>query len=690
MTQRTRPEVLAVFLAIFGLFFWFHLQYPFYFMWDMDLTAIQDILLVQSGRLPGHFNHPGSTINLVFEWTQWLAHQFGAVSFLDLKDLQLSGSPITGAAELTDFLRLHSVFVMLGLIYFAWASLSTLFGFSRLGSFLVLLAVGLQAGTFYYGSMVRTDIYSICFWTCALFCGFHALGARRGWRQNGLLILVGLTLGLAYITKIQSLILNAWLVGLLLLRTWTEGGVGEELFRVERIEAKDRLRQRAVGLVIALVFLTLLSLSGAYVLLPDALIIASSYQLNPVGFLAGIGFSLPFLLSLRGFRLRALNLILTGILLSFGIHFLTHLNLSWGWDFMMTNLKVMFFRRDFQSLSGLGLGQFLGRVIEEFLYSPSLFIVHGVVFGIALWTAPTKRVRLLLIGLEAVLFFHLMEGTRYILRDVFWKEFPLVAWNIVLAGSALQFSAVRFSLLRRTFAAVFVALFLLQIGAQIQRLTVMPDQLNAHYNHYGWEPARWKFMSVGGGQVLYQNVMNGKYEAGIDLTPALKQALNWKRWKSDLRFVFMNQALDFRNTSVFVERFKLPGSAGPQLIEVPPSLRGGMVVQPLPQPSRDVVLVRSEVERPSESQQKLRRVGEGEATPFTVLARPDLQVYWFQRAVLEPLPGMSSATSLRAIAQASSGAGPVEYRGYSIGNYLEMGVAALDPQGFFVVADSLI
>ncbi len=92
--------------ALSAWYLWISQRYPFYFIWDMDLTTAIDTVLINSGLLPDHILHPGFGMYLALASSAKLAHHFAGLSILNLGDIASSLNPLVGMAELTDFIKI--------------------------------------------------------------------------------------------------------------------------------------------------------------------------------------------------------------------------------------------------------------------------------------------------------------------------------------------------------------------------------------------------------------------------------------------------------------------------------------------------------------------------------------------------------------------------------------------------------
>ena len=69
-------------------------KYPYYFIWDMDLSTAIDTALINSGRTPDHINHTAFGMYLVSKHATWWGKQLGLLSVADLDDVFGSLNPV--------------------------------------------------------------------------------------------------------------------------------------------------------------------------------------------------------------------------------------------------------------------------------------------------------------------------------------------------------------------------------------------------------------------------------------------------------------------------------------------------------------------------------------------------------------------------------------------------------------------
>ena len=155
-SAREMTFALAVFFIVGWLFvnlMSLSKEYPYYFQWDMDLTSTVDGLMLGSGQMPAHINHTGFGMYLLQTATIGLARQTDAISVSSLEEVSSSLDPLSGVAELTTFLRLHSPFVGVALVLLAWAALSILFQPTRLVSIMALAVLSTMTSLLYHAAI---------------------------------------------------------------------------------------------------------------------------------------------------------------------------------------------------------------------------------------------------------------------------------------------------------------------------------------------------------------------------------------------------------------------------------------------------------------------------------------------------------------------------------------------------------
>lgn len=209
--MRRRALLLLALLAALGLFWHYQLlarALPFDYIWDMDITAAQDVLLLNSGEPPSHLDHPTYVMNLLQAAEAGLMQRTGQLSAANLTQLAQAPQPLLGLAELTDKLRsLNALAAWLLVVLLAWL-LWRIYPAQPALALLALPLLGLQAGPLYNAYTMRTELYSVLLLAVGLGLS-HTLwqpGASPSPRRQQLTALsLGLLLGLALLNKIQAL-----------------------------------------------------------------------------------------------------------------------------------------------------------------------------------------------------------------------------------------------------------------------------------------------------------------------------------------------------------------------------------------------------------------------------------------------------------------------------------------------------
>lgn len=201
-------ELLAAFVLVAILFSSLKSAnqfYPYYLSWDMDLTTTIDLLIVQGQRIHVHFAHPATGMIMILKPIHFIAHWLGYVDTLTLSDLSIAHNPSLSVAQLTDFLRSISPFVIT-LVCILLCSVVFILGVDSL--LFRILSIGLIFSSYWViqeATFIRTETFA--WFYLSLSCLFSALAAKSDSInfKRLFLVLMGLFLGMTYYTKIQSL-----------------------------------------------------------------------------------------------------------------------------------------------------------------------------------------------------------------------------------------------------------------------------------------------------------------------------------------------------------------------------------------------------------------------------------------------------------------------------------------------------
>jgi hypothetical protein len=181
-------------------------KYPYYFIWDMDLSTAIDTALINSGRTPDHICHTGFGMYLLVKWATQAGKRLGLLSVADLDDVFRSLNPVACMAELTDYVRRMSPWVALGAVLCLWGAACRMFRLGPLASVAALVVLASQEPFLYHATMIRTALYSMLFWGAGLLALATAAHRRRELFRLIWLFVAGIMLGLSYATKLQAMV----------------------------------------------------------------------------------------------------------------------------------------------------------------------------------------------------------------------------------------------------------------------------------------------------------------------------------------------------------------------------------------------------------------------------------------------------------------------------------------------------
>lgn len=401
---------------------------PAYVAFDMDLLMTVDSFLIASGRLPDHFGHPGFGMNLLLSKSQWMAHVMGFLPNNGLTELNRALNPLLPAIEMTAYNRAHSPWVALAIVSLCWCMIALA---TRWPPWLALLGMGAlasQQGLIYQSMGIRSELYSVFFWSLGMLA--LSLVARRRGRDRLLWALVGgLALGMAFLTKVQALF---YLVaaGFFLYLMLDLSGAEEEGY--------DPKLGASMSAGALLLFLTLLR--GAWNVEPTKGMgtFASSFGLTA----PALGLAV-FLLTLTVAQRRATNpylastsALMLGFVLSAGLHFLVFRDPYLSWRYLLIDMKMLYLRPDFYgSQSFQTPGAFFVRLWTVSNQNPVLVMVTLVSL---LWSVQEFRKRtqtsglLLALGASAVL--TVAVGSRNNEHDWLWVETLPTTLTLLCAG----------------------------------------------------------------------------------------------------------------------------------------------------------------------------------------------------------------------------------------------------------------
>lgn len=596
--------VIASLLIGFGC--WFYQvghSYPYYYSWDLDQITAIDSLLTQDGRLPVHVNHPGFGMYLMFKFTHGLAHALDWVSLKGIDDVAQALNPAAGIAELTIFLRNHSVVGALVLASALWLCLSVLFSPPYwLGALLLALFLG-QDSLFYLNTHIRTELYGVMFCSIALACVAMALRSDQASRIRMGLIASGVFMGLSHQTKTQGFVLLMgfpfffWLL--------------RELVRKDESKLlPERDSNWLPGLAAVNLAVFAYYSIAAWVIGPPLGLksFTEVYHYN-ITLVAVIG-ALAALLAveLRVLRLpRALNwvelgpihLIWSGVLGSYLLHFLMYAKPQNSYKYLLYDFKMMFYRTGMQE-GVLSPYTILMNYAPIFYRNPMPYVALVTAAAVLFWRSGF-RIRLLVALSSYVVLFNAAFSARAVLRDIVWQEVPVTFLTAVFVLSLFT------QLKHRAARMCCVALLGAALAAGLWRGNLMVREADATFNAYDWRIYFVTRPIYEGDHFLFQAAINRAYN-NYDEDSATKRlgakiGVEHDRVRRLAQFSFPNQTITHRNIGVVAEGFRVFTHLPEYRIEsLPAELRNSVLVDNSRLPTSSLRLG-----KPGENLYKIRR-----------------------------------------------------------------------------------
>ena len=692
--------VTAVLIAFLLYFISISQAYPYYFVWDMDLVSCLDTVLMHSDQLPDHINHPGFGMYFLLYFTTALGHAADTLSVLDLSDIHSAPNPLPALTEFTLFLRLHSPFLAVAIIFFLWSTCCRLFHLSRFQQILLLLVLGAQESLVYHASMVRTEFYAVFYWSAAVLLTALAVKAHRRWSRLLLLLAAGLAAGLCLQTKLQALFYVAAVPLLLVLMSSLRSNPSSP--------SPAPAEPRYQGLILSAMNLLAYLVLGAAAwqqdvpeILPN---VVSTYAITQAAallfaVLVALLLGHVLLLILRrhdsqlGRTLTCLNLLATGFLLSFACHFLLYSDLTLSWRHLLYDFKVLFFRQNYYGTKLLA--NYSKIFAQAFAFRPFAFSVlialtiFTAVAGLTKMIRLTKRQIIILLVIAIIVLANVAMGTRPRVRDLLWREM-LMNFTCVLLCCLIAARALRFRLLLRLLSAA--SLFLLLV-VNCHNSSQMPSRIDANFNHYGFRSHRWLSATFAqGNQLQYASLMAQKYQlTGPQRQPMIRRALagaaHPERTRRIVDFVFKNQTITLRHLSLASEGFPVwTDQPNWRITHLPPLLRGAIIVDNASLPLEPGRLLKPDtVREQKEALQKFR----ARHIPgvLAVLTRRDLEITLFVPSQdVKPLTDNYIVPPERPLTITLSHAGQsLQMHGLRVTNYSEIPLSKITGKYFFVI-----
>jgi hypothetical protein len=632
--------VIAVIVtAITVFYFWISAQYPYYFMWDQDYVLTLDSVLIQSGLLPDHIHHPGFGLNFLWFFTQKIAHSLNVLSILSLEDLRGSLNPFAAMAEQVAFMRLHTPILLAAMVISLWIALTRLFSPPFWLSIGILLFLGTQNSLIYHASMIRTEAYSLFYWSLAIAFSVCALkGGKIKWVW---FFMAGALLGLAFLTKVQCFfyLLGFVLFFLLAGMITPSNTLNKETFSSIKNRWLDiAMAGTGLGLFIALIAV------ASFVPLPSGFATwTKNYYLSPIAIVFIAAF---FLLTLfvwmakkeggqifhHAGNYKGLILLSWGFLGSFLLHLLLFKNLTTGFQYLIYDFKMLFLRMSFHESHSLNA--YARHLMEMVSFNPIDYVLHLILFLFVILfrnhvfdSRRASRIFISLLGIFWALFYvNLLLGTRGLLRDLLWIEVLLVFSTCFFLLIFYKYGAAK-PVYRVVFclAVLAVAIFSNVLGSK-----EMVARIDADYNLYGWDSRYWFRGIFSRNHPLYSDIMQKRYGEISNISLVKKHAARASQTRRLVSYVFKNQSLSFQNIGIVEPGFWVwRSNLSYRFSTVPLNLRGAILVDTLGVPLRNHIFFQgSHVSQHSNVLDKIDR--SRTANAISILPRNDLDIYLFK------------------------------------------------------------
>lgn len=400
------------------------LSLPFYYSWDMDLITLTDLLLIKDNLMPAHINHPGLGMYWLLTNVQSFAECLGLVTDLKLSTLFDSSEPMLLIAEHSQLMRIANSLTCIGIGVVLWVSLRRYFLKNPLADVLVLLVFLTLPGLWNYDIlMVRTEIYSLFFWSLSLFFILRAADEDKTTYNS---VLAGFFAGLSFFTKIQAFFLLPVLV----------------LFYV--LKQEKAVQPRKVFTFRYWWFLGLFlvfSMCSVFAFLPDYKAdFADRYWVNKFFFVFIAALYITKRLQ-KIERFMALTQFLSAFFMgALSVVFLPIIS-GLSWDnairYGFLNFKVLFLR--ITKFASIGQFDILNNASGLFAAN-WLYVLLATTLLAFCWFKYGKKYALIFIF--ALLTLQFLIGTRVNLQDSLWIEIPFIVASLFLLSSLNKYFAI--------------------------------------------------------------------------------------------------------------------------------------------------------------------------------------------------------------------------------------------------------
>ncbi|MFH2046122.1 MAG: hypothetical protein ABIK92_13350 [Pseudomonadota bacterium] len=656
----------------------------------MDHVTSLDVILIQSSLLPDHICHPGFGMYFPLVFSTKIASFFNIISIINLEELAASINPIGGYAELTDYIRAHSPFIAVGIVIILTSTLCFLLNLPGWFALLIALSIGTQESLVYHSSMIRTDFYSVFWWAASLpmlTAQTHTMKAK-----SIFLFIGGILLGLSFLAKVQSLFLIP--LAIIICIFGYSFSQYKNKFSVE-ISRHTAIIITSISLAGFLIFIFFISAANLVIIPPGVPTWAKVFGITPIVFLFGTVLFLLFVYQLfftvtgkfisKYFLLSSfITIIAAGFLASFFLHFAIYPELGISFKYLLLDFKMMFLR-DSKLMELKHISIYFNDFISYILYNPVPFVVNFILLATLAISYRFKLInlssnQLLLCFLAtAIVFTNMFVATRFIIRDILWKEIPLNFLNLLFLAIILT-RAMRYEKAVKWIGSGLIILFLITNCIHSAK---MPSRIAANYNHYGWDKTQFFNGTYGGNHRLYTKLIRNRYTPNTAMFAATK-AVNHNLIKNTLKFVFQNQIITHQNIGIVLEGMSVyTTNLNYKIIQAPAPLRGAIIFD-----SANAKIVKNHflkqkyVLRHSEYLDKLTS---GSDKSISVLPRTDLNIFLFVKP--KSIPSLLSkyiTESSYSITLQKNGQS-FNYKGLEIINYCEIALENLGKNYFFVI-----
>ena len=687
----------AVIVLLLGWYILVCCDYPYYFIWDMDHFTCLDTVLIQSGLLPNHICHPNSSMYLPLIFSEKIAHFFGILSVSNLAEVAGSLNPLAAMAELTDFVRLHSPFLTIGVVVLLSLAIQVIFRMSKWWVLFFVIFLGAQESLTYHSSMVRSGLYSVFYWCGAVLTMAAAVKTSRPVKRYAGLLATGIFLGLSFLSKVQSLFyLAAAPIILLLMFSFSEDS---EKQGHSGLTNKGAFRVLALSLfnIVAFVFLCIFSYSTS--IPPGIPTWAVSFGITPITavfFLALLSLLFCQLHLYRANKVSSdvfkyssfFSVIGAGFILSPALFFLFYSDAGLSLQYILINFKILFLRIPEPALR-VTPAEYIPNFLQHALYNPTLFIVHIALISLLVFGHSRGFVRItkyqatLCLIVSCFAFISVLIATRVRPRDLLWKEVLINFLNLFYFAILVN----RASRSQLTLTRVGGGLLTILLLVNCAHSRDMPIRIDANYNQYGWKANMFFGGTYEDNQLKYIRIMREKYN-NTTAWVAKSQAVDHRRIRRTVDFVFKNQTITLRNIGIVFEGFSVwSADLDYKIKEVPPALRYAILVDDASVALKNKTFFKEELVRTHSGYMNKFKKPPSPGL-ISVLTRTDLKVFLFVEAsdISGLLSGQIVQTQHKIIMQNKDHT--IELHGLEIRNYSEIPLDKISHKFFFVILET--